>query len=56
MSAVEKQIESLLERIMEASNQTVITAYEQKIEELERKRLLMAEKLENKNGVPRQVR
>ena len=48
MNALEKQIEGLLERIMEASNQTVITAYEHKIEELERKRLLMAEKLENR--------
>lgn len=41
VKALEKQMENLLERIMDASNSTVITAYEAKIEKLERERLLM---------------
>ena len=41
---VGRQIETLLERIMEAENATVIKAYEAKIAKLEREKLLLAEK------------
>jgi len=41
---VEKQIETLLERIIEAENASVIRAYEGKIAMLEREKLLLAEK------------
>ncbi len=43
---VGRQIETLLERIMEAENATVIKAYEAKIANLEREKLLLAEKAE----------
>lgn len=46
MTAIEKQTASLLDRIVEASNPSVIARYEQRISELERERLVMAEKLE----------
>lgn len=46
LHTIEKQTEHLLTRIMDASNATVITSYEGKIENLERKRHLMAEKLQ----------
>ncbi len=52
MKAVEKQIEELLERIMDASSPVVIKAYEGKIEKLEKERALMAEKLKNQ-GKPK---
>lgn len=45
--SVNKQTESLLERIMEASNPTVIRAYEDKITQLEKNKLVLAEKLQN---------
>ncbi|EKE68460.1 resolvase [Oceanibaculum indicum P24] len=48
MAAIEKQTASLLDRIVEASSQTVIARYEQRITELERERLMMAERLETK--------
>ena len=41
---IEKQIESLVERIVETSNPTVITAYETKIGKLEREKLVLEEK------------
>ena len=40
----EKQVETLLERIVESDNPIVTRAYEAKIAKLERKRLLLAEK------------
>ena len=45
MKLIEKQLEDVLERIMSASNTTVITAYETKIEKLERNKRILAEKL-----------
>ncbi len=45
MKLIEKQLEDVLERIMSASNTTVITAYETKVEKLEREKLILAEKL-----------
>lgn len=44
IQGIEKQIDSLLERIVEASNPTVITAYENKIAKLEREKLVLEEK------------
>lgn len=40
---LEKEIESYLDRIMSASNGTIIQRYETKVEKLERKKALMAE-------------
>lgn len=45
IKAVEKQVETLLERIMESSNVTVIRAYEGKIAELEHSKIILAEQL-----------
>ena len=44
MREAEKQIETLLERIVEADNASVIKAYEGKIAKLEREKLLLTEK------------
>jgi site-specific DNA recombinase len=41
---VEKQIEGLLDRIVEASSQAVVAAYEKRITELERQKVLLSEK------------
>ena len=41
---LEKQVEGLLDRIVEASTPSVITAYEKRIAKLEREKLLLAEK------------
>ncbi|MGO6990606.1 recombinase family protein [Rhizobium ruizarguesonis] len=43
---VEKQIQTLLERIIETASDTVIKAYEGKIEKLERQKLLLEEKVD----------
>ncbi len=47
MAEIEKQSTALLDRIVEASSQPLITRYEQRLAELERERLVMAEKLES---------
>ena len=39
-----KQIEGLLDRIVDASNPSVITAYEQRIAKLERQKIILGEK------------
>jgi site-specific DNA recombinase len=44
--AADKQIEQILDRIMESSNATVIEKYEKRIDELEKEKLLMQEKLQ----------
>ena len=44
IQTLEKQIDALLERIVEATNPTVITAYETKIAKLEREKLVLEEK------------
>ena len=41
------QIESLLDRIVEANNSAVISAYEDKIDKLERSKMLIQEKIED---------
>lgn len=43
----EKQIDQLLDRIVEASNPRVIAAYEGRIADLEREKLVLAERLES---------
>lgn len=48
MAEIEKQTAAFLDRIVEASSQPVIARYEQRINELERERLVLAEKLEAK--------
>ncbi|MDG1208243.1 MAG: zinc ribbon domain-containing protein, partial [Paracoccaceae bacterium] len=48
----ESQIEALLSRIMQASNDAVIGAYENKITELEKSKVLMAENLAEKASKP----
>ncbi len=47
LKGVEKQLDGMLERIVETDNPTLITAYEDKIEKLERQRLILREKAEN---------
>ncbi|MCV9960288.1 recombinase family protein [Pararhizobium sp. BT-229] len=45
LRGVDKQIQRVLERIIETGNATVIKAYEEKIDKLEREKLLLAEKV-----------
>ena len=45
MVTIEKQIENLLDRVVDASTSSVITAYENRIDTLEKEKLIMAEKL-----------
>ncbi len=49
---VEKQIDQFLERIMKTDNQTVVSAYESKIAELEKSKLVAQERLENADRKP----
>jgi len=44
IAAAEKKIGQLLERIVETSNESVISAYERKVEDLEREKLVLLEK------------
>ncbi|MBL1434571.1 MAG: recombinase family protein [Rhodobacteraceae bacterium] len=45
---LDKQIEGMLDRIVAAKSESVISAYEKRIEKLEREKMVMSEKLENK--------
>ena len=45
IAEVDKQVETLLSRILDASNATVIRSYETKVSELERQKLVMAEQM-----------
>lgn len=47
---VDKQIDSLLDRIVDASSPSVIKAYETRIEKLEREKLRLEDKAENATG------
>jgi translation initiation factor 2 beta subunit (eIF-2beta)/eIF-5 len=49
---VDKQIETLLSRILEASNTTVIRSYEAKVAELERQKLVLAEQMTKQVETP----
>lgn len=44
---IEKQVETLLSRIMDSSNSTVIGTYEEKITTLEKKKIILTEQLAN---------
>ncbi|GKY88118.1 hypothetical protein STA1M1_19870 [Sinisalibacter aestuarii] len=43
---VERQIESLLDRIVDATSASVVSAYEARIEKLERQKIVLAERIE----------
>ncbi len=45
---LDKQIEGLLDRVVDADSPTLITAYEKRIEKMEREKLILDEKLQNK--------
>ena len=45
IAAVEKKIDQLLERVTEADSEILITAYEKKIKDLTKQKLLMAERI-----------
>ena len=47
MLKLEKQIDGLVDRIVESTNERVVSAYEQRIEGLERQKLVLSEKLQN---------
>lgn len=47
ITVIDKQIDRLLTRIVDASNETVIRSYEDKIGQLEKEKRLMAEKMQN---------
>ncbi|WP_406567298.1 recombinase family protein [Azospirillum fermentarium] len=49
---IERQVEQLLERILETSTSSVIAAYEQKVQKLEREKLLIQERMAN-SGRPK---
>ena len=49
---IDKQIEQLLDRIVDASSTTVITAYEKRISKLEQEKIATYERIEN-SGKPR---
>ncbi|WP_282091663.1 hypothetical protein [Epibacterium ulvae] len=44
---LDKQIEGLLDRVVDADSSTLITAYEKRIEKMERENLVLDEKLVN---------
>ena len=46
LADTEKQIATLLDRIVEASSASVVSAYETRLDDLEREKLVLAEKLE----------
>ncbi|WP_282078892.1 hypothetical protein [Epibacterium ulvae] len=45
---LQKQIEGLMDRIIEADSPTIITAYEKRIDKMEREKLILDEKLSAK--------
>ncbi len=47
MKAIEKQIETLLERVVDASSSVLVKAYEERITKLEREKLVLVERGEN---------
>jgi site-specific DNA recombinase len=50
---LDKQIEQLLDRVVEASNASTVSAYERRIAKLEKEKLLASEKLAQKPGPKR---
>ncbi len=49
---IEKQIEGLLDRIVDSTSTTIITAYEKRINDMERKKLMLDEKLQKQGKTP----
>ncbi|MEM7423339.1 MAG: hypothetical protein AAF334_06410 [Pseudomonadota bacterium] len=52
MTGIEKQVDKLIERLADTSSPLVAQAIEAKVDELERRKLIAAEKLENA-GAPK---
>ena len=52
IAKLDRQIDTLLDRIVQASNARVISTYEMKIADLEREKLVLAEKLANQAEPP----
>ncbi|MBL4647310.1 MAG: recombinase family protein, partial [Rhizobiales bacterium] len=50
---IERQVEQLVDRIVESQSATLITAYESRLSKLERDKLIVAEKLEKDVGTQR---
>lgn len=50
---LDKQIEQLLDRVVDASNASTVSAYERRIAKLEKEKLLVSEKLSQKPGPKR---
>ncbi len=50
ITKIERQIEQLLDRVVEASSPAVISAYEQRIAKLEEEKIIMQERMENMGG------
>jgi hypothetical protein len=44
---IEAQIESFLDRVLDASNPRVVKSYEDRIDELERQKIILSERKEN---------
>ena len=51
---IEKQIEKLVDRVVDCSSETAVTAYEKKIAVLDKKKLMLTEKLQ-KRGSPKRT-
>ena len=45
LKKMNRQVDSILDRIVEADNQTVITAYEKRIKDLEAEKIILSEKI-----------
>lgn len=52
VSDIEKQVGKLIERVVDTDNATIAAAYEKKITQLEREKLVAIDKIQN-NGKPR---
>ncbi len=46
LDAIEKDVESILDRIVDATNDKIVKAYEKRLEKLERQKLFLQEKIE----------
>jgi hypothetical protein len=53
IARLDNQIDQLMDRIVEASSVSMITAYERRVEKLQREKLIAAEKLQQKPGPKR---
>ena len=53
IAKIEKQMEALVDRLLEASTPTAIKAYEQRLSKLEREKAILEEKTQNKPSKPK---